>query len=44
MQAAKDAAEAAKEGGFLGIGAVRVSEGEGAMLAQLGEILGVPAG
>jgi transcription antitermination factor NusG len=44
VQAAQDAAEAAKEGGFLGIGATRVSEGEKAMLAQLREILGVPEG
>jgi len=43
MEAAQDAAEAAKEGGFLGIGAVRVSEGEQAMLARLREILGIPA-
>jgi hypothetical protein len=43
MTAAKDAAEAAKEGGFLGIGATRVSEGEQAMLARLREILGLPA-
>ena len=41
MQAAEDAAAAAKEGGFLGIGATRVSEGETAMLARLREILGV---
>ena len=32
---------AAKEGGFLGIGATLVSEREEAMLAQLQEILGV---
>jgi hypothetical protein len=44
IQAAQDAANAAKEGGFLGIGATRVSEGEEAMLAQLREILGVEAG
>ncbi len=43
LEAAQDAAEAAKEGGFLGIGAVRVSEGEEKMLAQLREILGLPA-
>ncbi len=41
VQAAEDAAAAAKEGGFLGIGATRISEGEKAMLAQLREILGV---
>lgn len=41
VQAAQDAADAAKEGGFLGIGATRVSDGEKAMLAQLREILGL---
>jgi hypothetical protein len=41
VQAAEDAAAAAKEGGFLGIGATRISEGETAMLARLREILGV---
>ena len=41
IQAAQDAANAAKEGGFLGIGATLVSEREEAMLAQLREILGV---
>jgi hypothetical protein len=44
ITAAQDAAEAAKEGGFLGIGATRVSEGEAAMLARLREILGVEGG
>lgn len=43
MQAAQDSANAAKEGGFLGIGAVRVSEGEQRMLDQLREIFGLPA-
>lgn len=43
LESAQDAANAAKEGGFLGIGAVRVSEGEEKMLAQLREILGLPA-
>ena len=43
MQAAQASADAAKEGGFMGIGAVRVSEGEQAMLAKLREILGLPA-
>jgi hypothetical protein len=43
MTAARDAADAAKEGGFLGIGAVRVSEGEERMLATLRDILGLPA-
>jgi hypothetical protein len=41
IEAAQEAANAAKEGGFLGIGATRVSEGEQAMLSQLREILGV---
>ncbi|MBN1530401.1 MAG: hypothetical protein JW895_15170 [Thermoleophilaceae bacterium] len=36
------AALAAKEGGFLGIGATRVSEREEQMLETLGEIFGVP--
>jgi hypothetical protein len=40
IEAAQEAANAAKEGGFLGIGATRVSEGEEAMLSQLREILG----
>lgn len=43
ITAAQEAAEAAKEGGFMGIGAVRVSEGEEAMLAQLRGILGLPS-
>ena len=44
LQAAEAAAEAAKEGGFLGIGAVRVSKGERAMMDRIREILGVPEG
>ena len=40
--AAQRAALAAKEGGFLGIGATRVSEREEQMLETLGEIFGVP--
>jgi transcription antitermination factor NusG len=44
IQAAQESANAAKEGGFLGIGATRVSEGEKAMLAKLGEVLGVEPG
>jgi transcription antitermination factor NusG len=44
LQAAQASAEAAKEGGFLGIGATRVSEGEKAMLAKLREVLGVDQG
>ena len=43
IEAAQEAANAAKEGGFFGIGATRVSEGEEAMLSQLREILGVEA-
>jgi len=41
--AAQEAADAAKEGGFLGFHAVRVSEGEQRMLDKLGEALGPPA-
>jgi hypothetical protein len=37
---AQDAANAAKEGGFMGFGAVRVSEGEEKMIQQLHETLG----
>jgi hypothetical protein len=40
MNSARNAAEAAKEGGFFGIGAVQVSEGEAALLAQLDQMLG----
>jgi hypothetical protein len=36
-------AQAAKEGGFLGIGGERVSEGEKKMLASLGEAIGAVA-
>jgi hypothetical protein len=39
LTAAKRAAEAAKEGGFLGFNAERVSEGEQQMLDRLGEVL-----
>jgi len=39
---AQDAADAAKEGGFMGIGAKQVSEGEQRMLEQLREALGIP--
>ena len=42
-QAADDAANAAKEGGFLGFHAQRVSEGEQRMLDKLGEVLAPPA-
>lgn len=40
---AEPKAEGSKEGGFLGINPVRVSEEESAMLAQLRSALGVPA-
>jgi hypothetical protein len=39
LEAAKRSAEAAKEGGFLGFKAERVSEGEQRMLDKLGEVL-----
>ena len=42
-EAAREAADAAKEGGFLGFHAVRVSEGEQRMLDKLGEALAAPA-
>jgi hypothetical protein len=41
--AAQRAANAAKEGGFLGFKAERVSEGEQEMLDRLDEVLGTPA-
>jgi hypothetical protein len=40
--AAQEAANAAKEGGFLGFHAVRVSEGEQRMLDKLDEVLAPP--
>jgi hypothetical protein len=40
VMAAQAAAEAAKEGGFMGFGAVQVSEGEQAMLDQIRGALG----
>jgi hypothetical protein len=43
MHLAQKTAEASKEGGFLGIGAVRVSDKEQAALDELTEILGVSA-
>jgi hypothetical protein len=43
LEAAKEAAEAAKEGGFLGFHAERVSEGEQRMLDQLAEALAAPS-
>lgn len=42
LTAAKRSAEAAKEGGFLGFKAERVSEGEQRMLDKLGEVLSAP--
>ena len=39
LEAARKAADAAKEGGFLGFKAERVSEGEQQMLDKLGEVL-----
>jgi hypothetical protein len=39
----QEVAEAAKEGGFLGIGGVRVSEAEQAALREIAEALGLPA-
>jgi hypothetical protein len=41
MEGAQRAADAAKEGGFMGFRAERVSQGEEAMLAQLRSALGV---
>ena len=41
LECAQRAADAAKEGGFLGFHAERVSQGEKDMLAQLGSALGV---
>jgi hypothetical protein len=41
--AAQEAANAAKEGGFFGFHAVRVSEGEQRMLDKLGEVLAPPS-
>jgi hypothetical protein len=38
LESAQKAADAAKEGGFFGIGAVLVSEGESNMLAKLEEV------
>jgi ABC-type Fe3+ transport system substrate-binding protein len=44
LSAAQRAAEAAKEGGFMGFRAVRVSEGEQQMLDKLGEVLSAAPG
>ena len=41
MECAQRAADAAKEGGFMGFHAERVSQGEKNVLAQLGSALGV---
>jgi hypothetical protein len=43
LTAAKRSAEAAKEGGFLGFKAERVSEGEQRMLDKLAEVLSPPS-
>jgi hypothetical protein len=43
LEAARRSAEAAKEGGFMGFKAERVSEGEQRMLDKLGEVLEAPA-
>ncbi len=43
MTVAKQAADAAKEGGFMGFGAEQVSSGEREMLSRLGTALGVAA-
>ncbi|HTE63483.1 MAG TPA: hypothetical protein VK631_24215 [Solirubrobacteraceae bacterium] len=43
LAAAKEAADAAKEGGFLGFRAERVSAGEQRMLDQLASVLSAPA-
>ena len=43
IAAAQEAANAAKEGGFMGFHAERVSEGEQRMLDRLGEVLAVPS-
>jgi hypothetical protein len=44
MSVARAAADAAKEGGFMGFGAERVSAGEREMLDRLASALGVDAG
>ena len=43
LEAAQEAANAAKEGGFMGFHAERVSEGEQRMLDSLGEALAAPS-
>ena len=42
-QISQHVADAAKEGGFLGIGGVRVSEAEKATLAEISSALKLPA-
>ena len=44
MTTAQESADAAKEGGFMGFHAVRVSEGEQEMLKQLRGVFGLEAG
>ena len=44
LEAAQASADAAKEGGFLGIGAHQVSEGERAMLERVRDALGMASG
>jgi hypothetical protein len=44
LGAAQRTADAAKEGGFMGFNAERVSEGEQRMLDRLGEVLSAPRG
>jgi hypothetical protein len=44
LECAQRAADAAKEGGFMGFHAERVSQGEKDMLAKLGSTLGVETG
>jgi len=44
LDTARAAADAAKEGGFMGFHAERVSEGEQRMLDSLGEVLTAPSG
>jgi len=44
MTVARQAADAAKEGGFMGFGAQQVSEGEQEMLGRLATTLGVTTG
>ena len=43
-EVARDVANAAKEGGFLGFGGERVSDEERAMMARIESALGVPGG